>query len=122
MAGRRFRYINGHVVEVTPQPRGTNDWKTLHCENMAFDGDIKDAIALDAAVGAPAVEYDSIGAPIFHDRATYNKYLKAHGYVNRTSGRGHATLNAAMLERAKQRAKEITNFTAIGQAPRGLRK
>jgi hypothetical protein len=83
------------------------DWKPLHCEAMAVDGCTADAArAIDAQLGAPLVNYDNNGCPVFHDKATYDKYLKAHGKVNRTSGKGHHALTGALLERVAKRIVE----------------
>lgn len=105
---RRFRYnpATDKVEEVTAQPRGTPEWKQLHCEAMAFDGNITDAKRLDAELGAPSVDYDARGCPVFNDRQTYDRYLKAHGMVNKTSGK-NSVIDATMLERAMERAKSV---------------
>lgn len=106
---RRFRHVNGKVVEVTAAPRGTNDWKQLVCENMGFDGTLEDAQALDRAKGAPHVEYVQVGPqaynPVFNDKDTYDRYLKAHGYFNKTSGKGNHGIDGALLKRMMERAK-----------------
>ena len=114
MSGRRFRYdpTTDSVVEVGVPAAVANDWKPLHCEAMAFDGDAVVAKGIDAQLGAPYVDYDGLGRPVFNDRSTYDKYLKAHGYVNKTSGRCHV-LSAADLEKAKERAKAVEVVGAI---------
>ena len=73
---------------------------------MAFDGKIEDAKAIDRSLGAPDVPYDANGCPVFDSKSKYNQYLRAHGMVNRTSGKGHHALTAGELERAIKRARE----------------
>lgn len=108
---RKFRYDpkTDSVVEVTTRPQ-VADWKDLHCEAMAFDGNVQDAKRIDYELGAPYVDYDAQNCPIFRDRQTYDKYLKAHGYVNKTSGKV-SVIDAAMLERAKERAKSVDRIS-----------
>ena len=108
MSSRRFRYdpATDSVVEVRVAGSATQDWKPLHCEAMAFEGSEREAQRIDSLVGAPSVSYDGLGRPIFNDRSTYDRYLKAHGYVNKTSGKCNV-LSAADLERAKERAKTV---------------
>ena len=106
---RRFKYDKetDSIIEVGIQPRGTNDWKPLHCEALAFDGNtVDEAKLLDKALGAPDVNYDANNCPILNDKSTYNRYLKAHGYVNKTSGKGHHHLSKELLDRAIKRAAE----------------
>lgn len=102
---RKFRYNpTTDKVEEVFQRAQVGDWKELHCEAMAFDGNLTDAKRLDAELGAPSVDYDARGCPVFRDRATYDKYLKAHGYVNKTSGKC-SVIDSQMLNRAMERAK-----------------
>ena len=104
----KFRYnkLTDSVEPVTQsQDRLPVGWP-LVSENMAFDGSVEDAKAIDRAVGAPEVPYDDQGRPVIKDQSTWNKYLKAHGYVNRTSGKGHHALTPYELERAIKRARE----------------
>lgn len=116
---RRFRYdpTTDSVVEVGRPAGVANDWKPLHCETLAFDGDPEVAKGIDRQLGAPPVDYDKNNCPVFNDRSTYNKYLKAHGYVNQTSGKGNVQLTALDLERAIARAKEIDKVPAIAPQP-----
>ena len=109
---RRFRYnpATDQVEEVRIQSRGTNDWKQLSCEAMGFDGTLADAQLIDREVGAPYVDYQRVGPeaynPVFNDKGPYQKYLKAHGMVNRTSGKsGVSVLGTELLRRAIDRAK-----------------
>lgn len=109
MVKRRFRHINGQVVEVTAAPRGANDWKQLVSENMGWDGTLESAQAEDRAAGAPHVDYVRVGPnaynPVFNDKRTYNRYLKAHGYFNKTSGKGNHALDGNMLARLMERMR-----------------
>lgn len=109
---RRFRYnpATDKVEEVGIEPRGTNDWKQLSCEAMGFDGTLEDAQRIDRECGAPYVDYQRVGPeaynPVFNDKGTYQKYLKAHGMVNKTSGKsGASPLNSELLKRAMERIK-----------------
>lgn len=111
---RRFRYnpTTDQVEEVgTNKPRSTNDWKQLSCENMGYDGSVEDAKRLDREYGAPEVDYVQVGPnsynPVFNDRSTYNRYLKAHGFYNKTSGKSGANpIDGRMLTRAAARILE----------------
>lgn len=109
---RRFRYNpdTDAVEEIGKAPsRGQLDWKPLHCEAMAFDGSIADAKRLDAEMGAPYVDYDAIGSPVFNDPSTYKRWLKAHEMVNRTSGKGNHALSPSLLKRLKERMENSDN-------------
>lgn len=102
----RYRYnrLTDEVEPVGFQTRSDADWKPLHCENMGVDGCTKEqAQALDAKLGAPYVDYDGDMNPVFNDKSTYDKFLKSHGYVNRTSGKGHHSLSPELLKRAIER-------------------
>lgn len=108
----RWRYDPelDEVVEVGKAP-ARQGWKTLVCESMGVDGNtIEEAQQMDQLLGAPHVEYDAeTKSPIFHDNDTYNAYLKAHGMVNRTSGKGNHALTPAMLKRLQERFDESEN-------------
>ena len=118
---RRFRYdpATDSVVEVGKPAAVTQDWKQLHSEAMAFDGSEQEAKRIDAMVGAPPVDYDKLGRPVFNDRSTYDKYLKAHGYVNKTSGKCQV-ISGADLQRAMERAKTVDKIG--GEAPKSRRE
>lgn len=110
---RRFRYnpATDSVEEVGSKPRSTNDWKQLSCEAMGYDGSLEDAKRLDREYGAPEVDYVRVGPnsynPVFNDRSTYNRWLKAHGKVNKTSGKSGANpIDGQMLQRATARILE----------------
>lgn len=92
------------VPQQAEAPR-IGDWKELHSDMMAWDGNIEDAKRIDRELGAPYVDYDGIGRPIFKSKETWNRWLKAHGKVNKTSGGVRHTISAADLERAIARAK-----------------
>jgi hypothetical protein len=106
---RKFRYDpeRDEVVEVPrAAPRGERDWKPLACEAMAFDGNtVQEAKALDAKLGAPDVDYDHLNRPVFHDKQTYDRYLKAHGYYNKSSGGVGFRFAPGELERAVERVR-----------------
>lgn len=105
---RRFRYdpATDSVVEVGAPAARIGDWKELHCEAMAWDGNVEDAKRIDRELGAPEVPYDYANRPVFKDRETYNNYLKAHGKENYTSGKVKHTLAPGELERAMERVRE----------------
>jgi hypothetical protein len=106
---KRYRYDpeTDEVTEVGQLTRSTADWKPLHCEAMAFDGGtIQEAKDLDARIGAPDVSYDGNNCPVFTSKGQYDRYLKAHGYVNKTSGKGHHHLSKELLERIARRVSE----------------
>lgn len=105
----RYRYdpATDEVVECRKAPARIGDWKAVHCEALAVEPEhIQFERQLNAERGAPDVDFDVHGAPIFKDKSTYNRYLKAHGKVNRTRGKGNHVLSAALLERMKQRESE----------------
>ena len=104
---RRFRYdpATDSVVEVGKSAARIGDWKELHCETMAWDGNIEDAKRIDRELNAPQVDYDKTGCPVFKDKSTYNRWLKAHGMVNKTSGK-HSAVTGDMVQRAIERARE----------------
>ena len=117
---KRFRYNpdTDEVEEVgQPAARGQRDWKPLVCESLALDGWTSDeARQLDAKLGAPDVDYDKeTNAPIFHDKATYDKYLKAHGYHNKSSCAKHAHFTPAQFEAAKKRVLEHFDKIAVDE-------
>jgi len=101
------------VEEVTARPQ-VPAWKQLHCEAMAFDGSIEDAKRIDAQLGAPSVDYDARGCPVFNDRSTYDKYLKAHGMVNKTSGK-HSVFDPRLLERIISRVRSDAQEASEGE-------
>ena len=105
---RRYRYdpATDSVIEVGQQPPRIRPWGTpLHCESMAVEPqELAAAKKLDRDIGAPHVEYDGNGCPVFNDKSTYNRYLKAHGWVNRASGlSGNMPFTPESFEKIKER-------------------
>lgn len=119
---RRFRYdrATDSVVEVGKAPaRGGNDWKKLSCESMGYDGTLENAYHIDRMLGAPYVDYEKVDEdaynPVFHDKSTYNRWLKAHGMVNRTSGKGGHSVGVRMIQQAIERMKSLDTPSALEQ-------
>lgn len=81
--------------------------KPKHCEALAYEpAEIPAARILDQQLGLGVVEYDAVGAPVFHSPGKYDEYVRAHGYVNRSSVTKGRRLAPGELERMAQRVKE----------------
>lgn len=78
-----------------------------HCEALAYEkAELPAAKLIDQQLGLGNVEYDSIGCPVFYSPGKYDEYVKAHGFVNRSSVTKGRVLAHGELERARQRICE----------------
>lgn len=76
----------------------------MHNEALAVHpSEIKAAKEIDRGLGLGDTEYDREGCPVFRSKGQYDKFLKAHGYVNKTSGKGHHALCPTLLKRIQER-------------------
>lgn len=112
---RRFRYdaATDSVVEANApgKPRKAGAWaKPKHCEALAVEPEhVPYERQLDQEQGLGDVEYDKSGAPVFYSQGKYDAYVKAKGYVNKTSGRGvttgksNAAVDSTLLKRILER-------------------
>lgn len=95
----------GHTPQYGEKPSAWN--KPMHCEALAYEpGEMPAAKVIDQQLGLGDVEYDSVGAPVFYSPGKYDEYVRAHGYVNRSSVTKGRRLAPGELERAAERVKE----------------
>lgn len=91
---RRYRYdaATDSVIEVgNPLPeRKAGAWaKPKACDTLAVEPEhVQFEKQLDQEQGLGDVEYNREGAPVFYSQGKYDEYVRAKGYVNKTSGRG----------------------------------
>ena len=104
----RYRYnpATDEVEPVVAAPivRPPSWTKPLHCEALGCEPDeVPQWKEFDRQMGLGDVEYDSAGCPVFNDQGTYDRYVRAHGYYNKTSGKGNQTLDPTLLKRIQER-------------------
>lgn len=108
----REEFVNHKPGDQLPRQKASTarigHWKALHCEALAYEpAELPMAKERDANLGAPDTDYDQhTGAPIFRGPEHYKSYLKAHGYVNRSSVKRHDHLTPAMLQQAIERVSQ----------------
>lgn len=60
----------------------------MECWNLSVNPkQVKEAVETANAKGVPT-QFKEDGTPIFESRGHYNRYLKAHGFMNRDAGYG----------------------------------
>lgn len=107
---RRYKYNpqTDSVEEVVSSGRTNGIVPAYHSEAMGLvtEAEVAPAKELDRKLGLGDVEYDSDLRPVFRSSKDYDKYLKAHQMVNRSSCGKHAHFTPEMFERVKQRVLE----------------
>lgn len=112
MVSRRFRYDpeTDSVVEVggPGRLRKAGAWaQPKHCEALAVDPDeVKWEKMLDQEQGLGDVEYDKNGCPVFYSPGKYDEYVRAKGYVNKSSCGKHPHFSPELFERIVARQLE----------------
>lgn len=102
----KFRYDpkTDSVVQVGAPPKTNGVIPPKHVEALAYDPvEVPMAKEIDKRLGLGDVTYDEIGCPVFTSTKDYDNYVKAHGFINRSSCGNKLRLTADDLDRAAER-------------------
>ena len=111
----REQFVNykpGQLLQpaATPQLRKAGAWTSpKHCEALAVDPeDIPFERQIDQEQGLGDVEYNpKTGSPVFYSPGKYDEYVRAKGYVNKSSCGKHHHLSPELLRRIVERHSSI---------------